>query len=337
MTTQLDFQVGMKKETVYGTPVAVDHFFDSEAKGKYDLKRMDGRTVRPTRRVTSINRTTVTQKSGSIGIDIEATTKNMGILLNSFFGAITNTTVPATTPTLFQQVHTLMTTDPIDSYTIQELIPLLGGGAAQPHTFVGSVADTLDISVKNGDFLSLVIGYLCKDMVTTEAAAVAAYPTGDALFSFIHGAIKIGGSYTAPTTTALASLSGSNLVNITDWSISAKNNLDSGGFNLGGAGARTRKNALGAADVSGKITAEYTDNTLRDAYLNQTPLPMIATFTNPVDSSVLQIINEAILLDGEVPASNGGAPITQSIPFKAYDPAAGQPIRVVYRTQDTTP
>ena len=129
---------------------------------------------------------------------------------------------------------------------------------------------------------------------------------------------------------------GASAVNVVDFSVNVKRNLDQKGFNLGGAGLRRRAPVLGRPEITGKITVEYTDNTLRDAYLSQGSVPCVLTFTN--GSAVLQVVLPAIRFSGELPTSNGGDVVTQSIPFKAFDNGtASQPIWIVYRSADTAP
>ncbi|CAH0310369.1 hypothetical protein SRABI128_04490 [Microbacterium sp. Bi128] len=115
---------------------------------------------------------------------------------------------------------------------------------------------------------------------------------------------------------------------------------------MGGAGLRSRRPVYGRPEISGSFTAEYSSNVLRDAYLAQTPLALHLTFTHSdvistggsASNALLQIIIPSLRLKGDVPGSNGGEPITQSIDWEAFDnDTASQPIYIVYRTLDTTP
>lgn len=345
-TTQLDYSVGIGKEETYGTAVTPTRFFESEAEMKYDVQKSQSKMFRPGKRVNRLNRNVLSKIEVSGDQTIEPSTKGLGFLLEAALGVVTNNAIADTSPEVYQQVHTLTKADHLDSYTIQEVLPLLGAGAGQPHTFTGCMANSIDISGKTGDPLELKVSWLGRDMVTDIAAAATSYPADDDLFTFVHGSIGYDGTLTAPTTTALASLSGDPASNISDFSVSVANNLDTEGYNAGGSGKRSRPNVLGKAGVTGKVTAEYTDNELRDAYINQTPLPLVLTFEHervlsaaPSDTvAVLQIVIPAILLKGEVPTSNGGSPITQSIDFEVFDNgAAAEPIWIVYRTLDTTP
>lgn len=338
MSTQLDYSVSIAKETTYGQVATPSRAVEAEAKMKYDIQTVTGKGQRPTHRLQRLKRNSVARLVASGETSFEIPTSGLGLWINAVLGAVTNTVVPTLTPTRYQQVHTLTKTDPIDSYTIQEVIPQIGGAAASPHTFTGMVAESIDIEAKEGEIVTAKISWMGKGMNTATAAAAAVYPGADAesLFTFVHGSIGLSGTLTPPTATAIASLSGSPAANIADISVSIKNGLDSGGFNLGGAGSRSRKNVLGNGMISGKMTAEYDSNTLRDAYLAQTALPLVLTFIHDDGVSVLQIVLPAIRLKGEIPTSNGGAPATQSIDFEAFDiPSAAEPVWIVVRTLDT--
>lgn len=343
MTTQLDFSVGIGKESTYGTPVTPTRFVESEAKLKYDIKTAQGKGLRPSKHVNRLSRNVVTRFEGSGDLTLDVPTRGFGFLLNAVFGSVVSTLVPTTSPAFYQQNHVMSVTDPVPTFTIQEVLPTLGGVNSFPHTFSGCAFDSLEMSAKEGGMLEAKFSLTARELSTAIAATAASYPADDAILTFTHGAISVGGTLTEPTTTALASLSSAPAANIEDFSLSVKRGLDSKGWNLGGAGLRSRAPVLGLPELTGKITAEYTDNALRDAYLAQSALALVLTFTHNVAVSgthkpTLQIVLPAIRLKGEVPTSDGGNPITQSIDFEAFDNGlATQPIWVVYRTLDTTP
>ncbi len=342
MTTQLDFTLGMSRETTYGTAVAPTRFAESEAKIKFDVKTSDSKGLRPGKNVKRLKRNEITHLEGSGDVAFDVPTRGFGIWLNAVLGGVTNTLVPSTVPAVYQQVHTLSTSDPVPTFTIQEVLPTLGGVNAYPHTFTGCAFDSIELSAKEGGFVEAKLTLTARELLTSFAASAASYPADDALFTFVHGAISLGGTLTAPTATEPASMTGTPASNIADFSFSAKRSLDSDGWNLGGKGLRSRAPLLGMPELSGKITAEYTDNTLRDAYLGQQALGLVLTFEHNVTISgavkpLLQIVLPAIRLKGEIPASDGGNAIKQSIDFEAYDDGiSAQPVYIVYRTLDTT-
>lgn len=344
-TSQLDYSVGIGKESTYGVGVAPTRFFESDASMKHDIQKEQSGKFRPGKRVQRLNRSVLKHIEVSGDQTLEPTSKGFGFILEAALGIVTNTVIADTSPAVYQQVHTLRKSDPIPSYTIQEVLPTIGGGAGQPHTFTGCVVDSFEISAKEGGIVEAKLSWLGRDMTTETAATAASYPVDDELFTFVGGSLGYSGTLTAPTTTELASLSGDPSANVNEFSVSIKQNLDTGGYNFGAAGLRSRVNVLGKGEVSGKLTAEYTDNELRDAYLNQTPIPLMLTFVGfdvlsetPTETvAVLQVVIPAVLLKGEVPTADGGDPITQSIDWEAYDNGIAEPIYIVYRSLDVTP
>lgn len=343
MTTQLDFTLGMTRETTYGVAVAPTRFAESDAKIKYDVKTVQSKGLRPGRNVNRLNRNAIARFEGSGDVAFDVPTRGFGLWLNAVLGGLTNTLIGGTVPAMYQQVHTLSTSDPVPTFTVQEVLPTLGGVNAYPHTFTGCAFDSIEISAKEGGFVEAKLSLTARELLTSFAASAASYPADDSLFTFVHGGISVGGTLTPPTATAPASMTGTPAANIADVSLSVKRSLDSDGWNLGGKGLRSRAPLLGAPEISGKLTAEYTDNTLRDAYLTQTALSLVLTFEHNVAVSgtlkpTLQIVLPAIRLKGEVPASDGGSPIKLSVDYEAFDDGVtAQPIYVVYRTLDTAP
>lgn len=340
MTTQLDCSLGLKKESAYGTYAAPDQFLEFISES-FDagVTFTQGEGMRPGARVARAGRRRITKIEPSGSIEFEAPTSGLGAILQAVFGQVTNTEVPTATG-VFQQVHTPATTDFLDSFTIQKGIPPLGGGATHPITFLGAMCNSIELSAAAGELLKVNTEWTAKDVITDQAYEAPSYPTALDLFSFVDGSLFIGNTLTDATATALASASGSAAANIRDFSVKYENGLDGEGFNLGGNGRRTRKQAVGTAVVSGNLTAEYDTAMLRDAYLANEGLSMLLNFAHPTEIatglySVLQVLVPMVFLDGELPKSNGGDVITQSIPFVGLDTLSGAPIKVVYRTLDT--
>ena len=343
MTTQTDCSIGISAESTWGTTVAPALFLEFLSETlDVDLTMTQGKGLRVGGILPRASRRVLSQLDPKGNIVLEAPVKGLGLLLQAALGSLTNTAVPAQSGA-FQQVHTPTTTDPLASYTIQKGIPPVGGGATHPITFAGMVCASIEFSLKGGDTLEVTTEWMGKDISTSVSYTAPAYPTlaQDGVFHYAAGALALGGTVVAPTTTALAS-GGTAAANVTDFSLKWDNGLDKKGFNLGGAGKRTRKPAIGVRSLTGKITAEYSDAVLRDAYLNQTSLALLLTLTNPltIGSSItpaLQLYVPAIKLEGSIPASNGGDVITIAPSFTGLDTGASAPFTVVYRTSDTAP
>src|SRR5690606_30423232 len=105
---------------------------------------------RPGKRVQRLNRSVLKHVEVSGDQTLEPTSKGFGFILEAALGVVANTLITDTSPAVYQQVHTLRKSDPIPSYTIQEVLPTIGGGAGQPHTFTGCVLDSIELSAKEG-------------------------------------------------------------------------------------------------------------------------------------------------------------------------------------------
>lgn len=343
MTTQQDCSIGLAVETTWGTSVVPSLFLEFLSESlDVDLTLSQGKGLRAGAILPRASRRLIATTDPKGSISVEASIKGLGLLLNAALGSLTNTAVPSQSGA-YQQVHTPTSTDPLSSYTIQKGIPPVGGGATTPLTFSGMVCTSLEISLKSGEIAEVSTEWMGKDISTVVSYTAPAYPTiaQDGVFHFAQGQIALGGSVTAATATALAT--GANAVaNVTDFSLKWDNGLDKKGFNLGGGSKRSRKPVIGGRSLTGKLTAEYSDTTMRDAYLAQTPLALLLTLTSTAvigvsANPVLQIYVPAIKLEGELPKANGGDVITVAPTFTGLEAGTGAPIQIVYRTSDTAP
>lgn len=338
MSIQSDGSVGVKKESSYGTGVTVDHFLEvlGNPKYKWDPKFAQGKGLRAGRLLPAAARRVLVEQSASGDLTVELATKGMGVLLEGALGAGVSTMVAGTT---YQQVFTLAANDFLPSYTHQVGVPTLGG-AVSPHTYTGGLCSEWELSCPGGDIATLKTSWMFRQLVTATALATPSYPAGSDLFHFAHGTLYVGGTLTMPTSIALGSCTGTPVADIRDFSIKGANGLDSAGFNMGGAGLRSRKQALGGRSVTGKMTAEYDSNVLRDAYLNQSDLSLLLTLTSAAPLSTgfasVQVAVPVVRLEGEVPNPGDGGVITQSIDFTALDNLSTGPIAVVIRTAEAT-
>lgn len=341
MPTQIDYQLGLGLETTYGTGVTPSRFFESEVAFDYTPVKVQGAGTRPGKAVNRLNRNKLARVEVSGSQDLEVPTSGFGFLLKAALGDVSSAQVA--TSGVYQHVATHRTaSDYLDSYTVQGVLPELGS-STRPFTFTGCMVKSLELSVSEGGILTAKLDWVGKDMTTATAAAVASYPDSD-LFTFVDGQITIGSTVTAPTSTALATATAT-ITNpvINDFSVKIDNGLDSAGYGLGGAGKRSRKNALGMRAITGKISAEFR-NELVSAYTAQTPLAVVLNFVGSKDIATsggpqyatLQIVLPSILLKGGLPKSNKADVIKIDHDFEAFDNGvAVQPIWVVYRSTDT--
>lgn len=339
MPTQLDAQIGYKKEAVFGTGVVVDQFVEFiEEDLTYVPEYAQGVGMRVGQRLNFSDRRVLVKEEVSGSFTVEGQSRGLGKLFEAALGGVGTSTL--ITGSAYQQLFTPTQNDFLDSYTIQKGVPPLGVGATNPHTFTGMVCSGFELTAANASIPTIKFNWMGRGLATATALAVASYPAGVEELSFIHGAVTIGGSVTVPTNTALAT-GGTATVNVRDINLTYDNGLDSDGFNFGSVGQRSRKPALGKRSLTGSMTVEYDSNVLRDAYINQTNLAIVLTFrTSTVISGAnnptLQITIPVVRLEGDVPIVAGGGVVTQSIDFTALDGrVAAHPLYVAIVTAET--
>lgn len=340
MTTQLDCSIGLAKETTYGTGVTVAKFpeFLDESL-VWNPTFVQGAGMRAGKRLARSSRRSIAKEQSGGDINIEMCTKGMGVFLQALFGTATHTAVPGQTG-VAQQLFTPTVTDPLPSYTLQKGIPTVGGGAVTAMTFAGGVCASGEFSASQGEIVKLKTTWDAREVATNVAYAPPVYAASPELFTFVHGDICIGGTVVPPTATALAT-GGAPVATITEFSFSWDNKIDDGGFTFGSGGKRGRKPVVGLAEGKGKVTAEYADTMLRDAYLAQQELGLRLTFKTAevigTDARpTLQIYLPVIMLEGEIPKANGGSVVTQSIDFTVLDgEVTPSPVYVALVTTDT--
>lgn len=340
MTTQLDSSIGLAAETVYGTGVTPTRFVEfTDESLDWAPDFVQGGGLRAGWRTARSGRRALGTQHVEGDLTVEAVTKGLGMLWNAALGNSTVTKIG--TGPAYQHLHTPTTTDYLPSYTIQKGVPLLGGGAVQPHTFQGCVCANFELSVGTGEILKLKTSWQGRDVVTATAYTPPVYAAEPvSVFTFAGGTIALGGTVTVPTATALAS-GGTAIGNIREASVSWDNQIDDDGYTLGAGGKRGRKPAILGGEGKGSLTAEFDSTSLRDAYLNQTDLALVLTFTAGAALQTgivptLQVVAPCVRLEGELPKVGGAEVVTQSIDYTILDNLSGSsPLYVAQITGDT--
>lgn len=337
MTIQADCSIGFKKETTYGTSVTPDRFLEFTSESiDFDRDFYQSTALRPGSRLARSSRRALVKDGGKGDIELEVPTRGLGTFLEALLGVGSSSLVSTG---LYQQLFTLIKDDFLPSVTLQKGIPRLGANVVDAYTAKGAVCSSFELSMANSDVLKLKSSWTAREIDTTIAYATPSYAAAAELFTFVGAGLVVGGVVTVPTPTALAT-GGTTVADVRDFSISVDQKLDSNGFNMGGGGKRTRRPAVGIAEVTGRITAEYDAVTFRDALAAQTPMALVATFQAATEITAgnkptLQVVVPDIRFESELPKSNGGDVITQAIDFTAFDGlVAAHPLYIAVRTAD---
>lgn len=333
--TLQDASIGYKAESTYGTPVTPDRFVEFvDESFEWDPKRVQGQGIRVGSKVARSARRVTTQTSAKGDFTVEMCSKGLGTLLAACVGAGASTVVSGST---YQQLFTLATGPLPPSLTVQKAIPR-ADGTLDPYTFNGGIVDAFELDCPNGDIVTLKPSLIFREVLTATAYATPSYVASPSLFHFAQGAITIGGTVTAPTTTALAS-GGTAVANVRDFNLKVDHKSGADRFNYGGAGKMAHP-TYGLRDITGSMTIEYDSQTMYDAYIADTELALTVTFTSTEALSTgvaqFQIVLPALKLNGELPQTNGTELVTQQVDFTVLDNlTAAQPLWLVLRTADT--
>lgn len=335
MALQSDLSVGFKKESTYGTGVVVDRWLEFLPDESLDyrfnvingkgLKVGQAGVARSTRRVR-------TTSAGSGDVDFELVTKGMGTLFEALMGTGASTSVSGTT---YQQNFTF---GALPSVTIQKGLVLAdSGGTRDQYTFQGCTATGFEINLPMADYATVKSSWDVRAFDTTTAYATPSYAVASG-YHWGIAAVTVGGTVTAPTTTALAT-GGTAVTNVKAMNIKVDNALSGEDYRIGAAGLKAKPFA-GIRTITGSIEVAHDSTTMRAAYAADTALPITLTLTSAEALSAgfatFQVTLPECRLNGPLPKSNNGQIISVTYEFEAYDnQVAAQPMYVCFRTADT--
>jgi len=163
------------------------------------------------------------------------------------------------------------------------------------------------------------------------------YPSAANLYSFA-GATLYTGTVTAPTATALASAL-TPIATVRSGSISVNNTVLDSRY-LAGGGGRKAQQRMGAPVGTVKLSAEYWDTSLRDAFLADTPMTLVANFTAgalTTGMETIQAIVSEMKPNADMPDADGTDVPLLDLEYTILDNlTAAQPMWIVQRTAEST-
>lgn len=186
-----------------------------------------------------------------------------------------------------------------------------------------------------GSSLSIVVGLPYTTPVYPGVAA--------ALFTSTlpsSGALTLGGAITVPTTTTLASSTGTIAPGVRDWVFALDNGLDKKRETVGDR----RQQTTGARKATITMTLEYDATTgamMRDAQASQATIPLLlqsgALESIGQSTALMQLAVPAAKIDkGAIPMPGKGDTVVTSVQMTVLDGlVAGQALYMVMRTADT--
>lgn len=321
-------------EATFGTPVTPDHALEALGSSKFGWtpERKQGEGLRVGGYFPRSGRRVETSGAGEGNLDLEALSKGQLLLWKAMMGASTSTLVSGTT---HQHVFT-RNVGILPSLTIQAAKQLINGTVV-PETFSGCVCADWELTFDAQEIIQLKSNWDVQSVSTAAPYAAPAYPAEANLFTFV-GCTLFQGTVTPPTDIALATAL-TPLATIRKGSIAVNNGILTDRY-LAGGGGRKAQQLPGAPSGTVKLTAEYATTALRDAFMADTPMTLVANFTAGSLSTgleTLQVVISEMRPDGDLADGDGGGVLTQEMEFTILDNLqAAQAIWVVARSSEAT-
>ena len=314
-------QLGIATETTFNNSVTVTRFYEFTSENlQYNKKTAVGMGLRAGGQLPRSQRRVVVTTDAGGDIVLDLPTRGLGLLLSHAMG----TTPSAVTTTTGVYSYTFTLGDVYGrSLTAQVGVPQYGG-TVTPKTISGAKIQSWEISAPNAGIATGKFTLDGASFTTSTSLATASYSPISNLFNFAQGAITVAGS---------------SVVNIKDFTLTVDNTLKQDRYNLGNAGIKAEQVINGFRKVSGKMTAEFTDTTLLNAFLADTTTALVLTFTGAViaggQNEKLTITIPAAKFNADTPNVAGPGVIDLAMTFDAYDDGTNQPLTIVYQTADS--
>jgi hypothetical protein len=324
MKTGLSAQLGVAEEVAYGTPVAVDRFYEFESESlKLEIERLESKGLRAGTRVLRSDRWASGRKTVGGQISMELANKSFGRWLKHMFGTVVSDQPDVGgNPTVWD--HTFTPGDLPVGLTIQAGRPDLGG-TVRPFTYHGCLIPSWAIACDVGEIAKLQVDVAAEDEDTSTALEVASYPASLTLLTFVQGTLQIAAASQPVRSVTLNGDSG----------LAADRHV------LGSQLIKTPLEA-GMREYGGQLDAHFDDLTAYTRFVAGTEAALVLLFRGAVISGAYNFDLQFtcnVRFDGETPQVDGPEELEQPLAFKCLDTGTGPgtAITALYRTTDTAP
>ncbi|WP_331719536.1 phage tail tube protein (plasmid) [Streptomyces sp. NBC_01259] len=321
----LGAQVGIAAESAYGTYVAPTKFIEF-TKESILLKKTTAQSmgIAAGRLLAMSSRRVVTQRQAAGSLDMEVTTKAMGILLQTLMGT-TVTPVQQAETDAYLQTHLLVDTAG-KSLTIQKGVPLTTGVVTRKN-FLGCKIVSAEFSCEVGGMLTASFEIDSKDCEETSVLATASYPTM-APFHFGQMSLKTGAYGTEVARDGIRKVS-----------IKIERPMATERFYAGAAGTKAEPISNDQVKVTGSIEMDYVDNVLDNLHTSDAATSLVWDFMGaeiePTYNERFTVKLPAIRFDEAPPSVEGFDVVKPTLSFTGlYD--GTNPLAIEYMSTDAT-
>jgi len=335
----LDAQVGFGAETTYGTAGTINHFVEfDEENFQFQPTWLEGEGIRAGKKYKRASRVGISRKAVTGQLTFKVPNKGIGLLIKHMIGSSVTTPAQIDSSDAYAQIHT-----PGDHYgkslTFQVGRPEPGTGTVQPFTFVGCKCTQWELSLSDGEHLTLSTTWDGRDESTATALAAASYPDA-ALYNFSHATLKLGG--TASTADGETTISGGAAVAtvINSISVTGENPMAVERYGIGNAGLKNEPLENDYPTVTGNLDAEFSKSELYDVFKAATPTALqLSLAFGEADTGIpflFDFIAPAVLLKDAAPSVSGPDLVRMTTEFEVYDDGTNPTFQIKIVSTDTT-
>ena len=317
-------QLGVSKETTYGTRVAPAKFYEYNNETlKQQRNRIFSTGLRAGRNFQSSTRVATPTRKSSGDISLEVPNQGFGTLLDLLHG---NTVAPVVQggSTAYLQTHNIGITDPSKSATVQIGTPGTDG-TIRVFEYIGCMVTAFKIECQTGGWLTCDLTLDAQDRTTNQTLAAATYPSSLRSFHFAQ---------CTPTVNSVAVTDVFDSVTITG-TLPRKTDR----FKLGTGGTQAKPIQNDYYDIEIEFGGDFKDLTYTTLFDADTIVPVVVDFQGPLISGTYKefctFTFANTLPDIDDPDVAGPDVLTQGLKFKALDSGTGNPMVVTYQSLDT--
>ncbi|MCP4961318.1 MAG: hypothetical protein GY925_18895 [Actinomycetia bacterium] len=313
MTTRtgLDAQVGVAEESTVGTFVAPTDYFPFLDEGMEAVNaRIDSDAIRAGRTILDSDDWAAGARTVSGSVALEARTKQIGMILKHTFGAVATT---GSGP----YVHTFTPGDLFGKgLSVQGGRPD-AGGVVRAFTYTGCKVSSLTLSAAVDEAVKLDVDLVGQDEDTGQTLGTFSDPDAGTLFTFVHGALTIGGT----------------AVPCESVSLTIDNGLQSTRHRLGSV-VSTEQRQEARRTVTVDVVADFEDLVNYNRVVSGAEAAVVLTFTS---GTTILAITMNCRTDGETPTVSGVEEIPLNLSLMAVGSTDAAAITCVYTNAEATP
>ncbi len=325
----LGLTVGLGAETSYGVYAPATRWYPVENE-KFDVDRKfsEAKAIVGGSLVRQAPQTVLLTEMVKGSLKMPLVNSGIGLLLQSVLGGMGTPTQQATTPA-YQTTGTITSTVG-KSYSVQIGRPQTNG-TITPFTYLGCKTTSMDLSIESGNVAEMSLDFVGQTMVETEALVAAVYPTPSPVVFSFQGSTLSAGVYGSETVMA----------NVRKASVKVARKLDEERFYIGGNGLLAEPIENDFIDITGELTADFTNTTDWDLWVNNAEqISLILKFVGQQIATgynyTVELAIPVAQIEGGDPEVSGPKIVERTVKFTGLNNNTVAPLTATVINTDTT-